>query len=115
MSKFKGAFLCVMALLIGVCQAKIEIHGDYEPLNVKSKGYELVMNAVRELAYGGKEGDAIYKDLFIKTSNDFFTTLENSNDQITIDDLIRVLFQSVVILSTNRRADLIPSDFHGNY
>ena len=105
--------LVLLCFLFGLVYSNLEIHGDYQPLSIKSKGFELVMDSIKELIYGGKTGDDIYKDLFIKTSNDFFTTLENSNDQITVDDLMRVFIQSVIILSTNRRADLIPTDFHG--
>ena len=109
-------FLSVLlAIVLAVSSYSDAAEETFKPFEIKSKGFELVMNSIRTLAYGGETGDNIYKDLFINTANDFYVTLENSNDQITVDDILRIFIQSVIILSTNRRADLVPNDFHGKF
>lgn len=59
----------------------------------------------------GEPKEVSYKDLFIDTSKSLFSSMDGGVDMLTVDDMLRVLFQSVIILSTGRRPDLIPRDF----
>ena len=79
----------------------------------KQNGLNLVFNAIRTLIYG-EEKENSYKDLFIDTSKSIFEQVEGANEQVTIDDMLRIFIQSVLILVANRRPDLIPADFNGS-
>ena len=83
-----------------------------EEIEAHDKGIKLVTEAFKTLIYGEPKEQS-YKDLFIDTSKNVFSLLETSNDQVTIDDMLRILVQTVIILTANRRADLIPKDFMG--
>ena len=79
----------------------------------KQNGINLALNAVNILINGDAPGDKTYKDLFIDTSKSIYSQIENANEQVTIDDMLRIFVQSVLILVANRRPDLIPDDFNG--
>ena len=79
----------------------------------KQNGLNLVFNAIRTLIYG-EEKEKSYKDLFIDTSKSIFEQVEGANEQVTIDDMLRIFIQSVLILVANRRPDLIPADFNSS-
>lgn len=86
----------------------IEIN--YEVLN----GYRLALNAFNTLIYGGEpDSEDTYKDPFIDTSQSVFNILENANDQVTLDDLIRLFVQTILIIIGKNRSDLFPTDFNG--
>lgn len=83
-----------------------------EEIEAHDKGFNLVVNAFKTLI-NGEPVEQSYKDLFMDTSKNAFSLLETSNDQVTIDDLLRILIQTVIILVSNRRVDLMPKDFMG--
>jgi hypothetical protein len=77
-------------------------------------GYKLALNALNTLIFGGDpDSEDTYKDPFIDTSKSAFTILENANDQITLDDLIRLFVQTILIIIGKSRTDLFPVDFNG--
>ncbi len=77
----------------------------------KQNGLNQVFNAIKTLIYG-EEKEKSYKDLFIDTSKSMFEQVDGANEQVTIDDMLRIFIQSVLILVANRRPDLIPTDFN---
>ncbi|RNA38825.1 hypothetical protein BpHYR1_023233 [Brachionus plicatilis] len=79
--------------------------------NEAENGRKLVLNALNVLLFGEPEQQA-YQDLFLDTSKGLLEQTDGGNDMITLDDLIRIFVQSVIILSTSRRPDLIPEDFY---
>ena len=79
---------------------------------VREQGVALILDAVKTLVYG-EPAEHSFKDLFMDTSKDLLTVIEKANDQLTVDDMLRITIQSVLILIAKRRADLIPSDFIG--
>lgn len=74
-------------------------------------GKKLVLSAINVLLFGEPEEQS-YQDLFLDTSKGLLEQTDGGNDMVTVDDLIRIFFQSVIILSTSRRPDLIPIDFY---
>jgi hypothetical protein len=79
-------------------------------------GYNLALNAFNTLIFGGDpDSEDTYKDPFIDTSKSAFTILENANDQVTLDDLIRLFVQTILIIIGKSRTDLFPVDFNGKF
>ena len=90
------------------------VQADEEDLAVK-KGIDLVTNAFESLFYG-EEVDSSYKDIFIDTSKPLLDYLEKGMDfqfKIPVDDMFKILVQTILILVANRRVDLISVDFNG--
>jgi len=78
----------------------------------REQGVMLILDSVKTLVYGEPVENS-FKDLFMDTSKDLLTIIEKANDQLTIDDMLRIMIQSILILIANRRSDLIPTDFVG--
>lgn len=98
----KFVYVCLLVGSLQFINAQNETH---------EIGYQLMIDSFKTLIHG-EPAEQSYKDLFIDTSKNVFSLLETSNDQVTVDDLLRITIQSVLILIANRRADLIPTDFN---
>jgi len=81
-------------------------------LSARDQGVQLVLDSLKALFIGGEDPNEAYKDLFIDTSKSVLSLVDQANEQITMDDLIRIFFQSLIILAGKRRPDLIPRDFN---
>lgn len=77
----------------------------------KQKGLELAYQSLNTLIFGEPKEDS-YKDLFIDTSKDIFSQVSRANDMISVDDLLRIFIQSIILLNGSRRPDIIPKDFN---
>jgi hypothetical protein len=78
--------------------------------------YLRVMNAIRIILFGQQEGDDLddeVKDMYIDTKTGALASIGKADDGFTIDDLLRIFCQSIVIMVTQKRYDLLPRDFLG--
>jgi hypothetical protein len=79
--------------------------------NEKQLGLELFINAFNTLLYGEPK-EKSYKDIFVDTSKSVFFQLDSAHDMFSVDELLRVFIQTIMILVGSRRPDLIPRDFN---
>ena len=100
---------CILAL--SSCEESAETNPE---LSTRDQGIQLALDALKVLFFGGEDPSEAYKDIFIDTSKSVLSLVDHANDQITLDDLIRIFFQSMIILAGKRRPDLIPKDFNRN-
>jgi hypothetical protein len=82
--------------------------------SIQKDGKSIVFDSIQTLI-NGEPAENSFKDLFIDTSKSLFDLIENAHEQITIDEMIRISIQSILILVAERRPDLIPNDFNGNF
>ena len=97
-------------------QNENETNGSLELKLEALNGYKLALNAFNTLIFGGDpDSEDTYKDPFIDTSKSAFTILDTANDQVTLDDLIRLFVQTILIIIGKSRTDLFPVDFNGQF
>ena len=80
--------------------------------------YLRVINAARIILFGQQEGDDLddeAKDMYIDTKTGALASIGKADDGFTIDDFLRIFCQSIVIMVTQKRYDLLPRDFLGIY
>jgi cadmium resistance protein CadD (predicted permease) len=80
----------------------------------KQKGLDIVLAAVKTLI-NGDTGPNPYKDIFVDTSKPAFAQLESAYDHIPIDTVLRVIYQTVLVLTANKRIDLLAKPVGGLY
>lgn len=102
-------FFLVFILKLVFCETE-NIKDDFKIEGEKGKA--LVIDALKVLFFG-EPAEKAYKDLFLDTSKGIFEQTSGGNDMVTVDDIIRIFLQSVIILATSRRPDLLSEDFHG--
>lgn len=63
--------------------------------------FQTVLNSIRILLYGAKEEDDVEykKDLFVDTRKGVLNSLDNLIDMIHVDEIIRIFFQSLVLIT----------------
>lgn len=107
--------ICITFLLLNQVQSD-----QTDPINLEeknetaSRGKSLVIDAFRVLI-NGEPKESAYKDLFVDTSKSLMEHLEKGMDiqfQIPVDDMLKILVQTIIILVANRRVDIIPVDFN---
>ena len=84
----------------------------------KQAGLDLFQNAIQTLVYGGEDASSAYKDMFIDTSKPLHFRLDTTHglsEMVTVDDMIRIFAQSVIVLMGSRRPDLIPKEFNSGF
>lgn len=79
-----------------------------------SHGMQVAKESLYKILFGEPKGQG-YKDLFLDTNYNFIDYLGTLEQHITVDDLFLIFFQSLIILSANKRFDLIPEDFNSNF
>ena len=80
--------------------------------------YLRVINAMRIILFGQQEGDDLddeARDMYIDTKTGALASLGKADDGFTIDDLLRIFAQSIVVIVTQKRYDLLPKDFLGKH
>ena len=110
---FKLFFIHIILLVSFSVLVSADDEDVSDPAIEKQNGINLALQAVNVLINGDEPGVKTYKDIFIDTSKTVYDQLENANEQVTVDDLLRIFVQSVLILVAERRPDLIPEDFNG--
>ena len=76
------------------------------------KGLDLAKDALYKILFGEPKGQG-YRDLFLDTNYNLLDFLGTLEQHITVDDLLLIFFQSLIILVADKRFDLIPPDFNG--
>jgi hypothetical protein len=84
---------------------------DTQQLSEVERGKWLVYDAVSTLINGEDPANS-YKDLFIDTSKGIMAAVDTANELVTVDDMLRIFLQSVIILVSGRHPADIPSDFN---
>lgn len=102
--------MLLVALVSFSCLVRAEL--SEEEQRDKEQGVQLLIDAVNTLIYGEDPANS-YKDMFIDTSKDIFSQINTGNEDVTVDDMLRIFVQSIMILVGSRRPDLIPKDFNG--
>ncbi|CAF0930432.1 unnamed protein product [Brachionus calyciflorus] len=102
-------FILFFVINKAFCESETKSEDDLK--SEAENGKQLVLNALNVLLNGEPEEHS-YKDIFLDTSKGLLSQTSGGNDLVTIDDMIRIFIQSLIILSTSRRPDLIPQDFH---
>jgi hypothetical protein len=97
-----------------------EINQFEDDLSLEEKsriGFGLFRNAVDVLINGAVDKQDLYKDIFIDTRKSLFGTLHTSDlvDQVTLDEMLRIGLQSVIILIARKNPKFIPDDFGGSF
>ncbi len=116
-AKLNCLFLSVLATCLFLVKHVTSTPENNSSLSEEAQnGHQLAINAFATLFFGlgDPQSENYYKDPFIDTSKSVFQLLENANDQITLDDLIRLFVQTILILIGNNRTDLFPDDFNRN-
>jgi hypothetical protein len=93
-------------------QALIGFSVASEELTDAEKGRNIFNEAVSAILFG-EDPTTAFKDMFVDTSKGVFSLLDEANDMVTIDDMIRIFIQTIMILVSGRRPDIIPKDFDG--
>lgn len=75
------------------------------------RGMAIAKDSFYKILFGEPKGQG-YKDLFLDTNYNLIDFLNTLEQHITVDDLFLIFFQSLIILSANKRFDLIPKDFN---
>ena len=111
---FKLIFIQIFFLVISGVVRLEEQEADVvvKETTERERGISIAWQALDVFINGDKPGAKAYKDLFIDTSKTVFDQLDMANVQVTVDDMLRIFIQSVLILIAERRADLIPDDFN---
>ena len=71
---------------------------------------------MRIILFGEQEGDDLddeARDMYIDTKTGALGSLSKADDNFTLDDLLRIFTQSIIIVITQKRYDLLPRDFLG--
>lgn len=104
-------FKCILWLLI--LSITFVWAGEVEDRQDKvKKGMEVAKDSLYKILFGEPKGQG-YKDLFLDTNYNLIDYLNTLEQHITVDDLFLIFFQSLIILSAQKRFDLIPKDFNG--
>lgn len=112
----KLQILVFFAFLSFVCletETGIDKETDKETHESKvQRGKDLAKKAFYAILFGEGKGNG-YRDLYLDTNKSLLEYFDTFDQSLTIDGYIRVFFQSLIILITNKRHDLIPSDYYG--
>ena len=76
------------------------------------QGKQLLLNSFQEIIFGVDE-DKAYRDVFVNTARSALDRLDNISDLVTLNEILRLFIQTTLILITNKRPDLITTDFTG--
>lgn len=107
-------FLCCVIFLIKCVLTETNLAANDE--TEVNEGIELVKNAFSTLIHGEDVANS-YRDLFVDTSKSLFDHLERGAAllEIPVDDMLKILVQTILVFVANRRVDLIPVDFNSKF
>lgn len=72
----------------------------------KQEGISLALDAVNRIVFGDKSEGA-FKDFMVDTSKSILEQIESAPENVPIDTVIRVFFQTIITLMVNKRVDLL--------
>lgn len=78
--------------------------------------YRRVLDAIRIILYGENENDDLdnnAKDMFLDTKKGVLNAIDRIPVEMTLDEMLRIFIQSLIIVTTQKRYDLLPEDFGG--
>jgi hypothetical protein len=95
----KFVSLFVIALVF-VALSNCEENANTED-KISFEKFQTVINSIRILLYGAKQEDDIEykKDLFVDTRKGVLNSLDNLIDMVHVDEIIRIFFQSLVLIT----------------
>lgn len=105
--------LILILFLMSVAWADVTDVNDEERDEKVKRGMDVAKDSLYKILFGEPKGQG-YKDLFLDTNYNLIDYLSTLEQHITVDDLLLIFFQSLIILCANKRFDLIPQDFNGN-
>jgi hypothetical protein len=112
----KLILVLVITILLTISNSSAAAAAEEEENSHNFGRYLRVMNAIRIILFGQQEGDDLddeVKDMYIDTKTGALASIGKADDGFTIDDLLRIFSQSIVIMVTQKRYDLLPRDFLG--
>jgi hypothetical protein len=106
---FVCAFVCFLIAAIS-CEDSGE---EEETFKVPHNKYRRVLDAIRIILWGSKPEDGLAenKDLFVNTNVGVLNSLENLIEMVNVDEILRIFFQTIIIVVAQNRYDLMPIDF----
>jgi len=106
---FVFAFVCVSIAAVS-CEDSGE---EEETFKIPHNKYRRVLDAIRIILWGSKPEDGLAenKDLFVNTNVGVLNSMDSLIEMVNVDEILRIFFQTIIIVIAQNRYDLMPEDF----